>query len=170
MAPDKFYDYWQNGFTIGGGIGYSQSPNSAVLLSANYTRFSLSKERFFSGLQIPSKGNSISGAATHIIAASALYKYEPSSQAQALPIYFLFGGNIELTSIGAATAIYSGYTADQPSEPYLVLSAVIGIGLTFKINPVSDLYIEGKYILGVLRKANANSNFIPINIGLQTAI
>ncbi len=166
-APQRFYDYWKTGFGIGGGIGFPVTTTVSFLLSGEYARFSLDKDRFFKGIHLSSDGNSISGATTNIVGFSGVYRYFPERQPQPIPIYFIGGGAIVLSSVGSSSANYSGYTVSQGGEFYFVVSAVAGGGLLFTINPTTSWYIEGEYYFGLLRSAHANSNFTQLSIGIR---
>ena len=167
--PDRFFDYWSPGLTLGGGLGFKVGQSTAVVILVDYARFTVDEERFFKGIQLSSSENSITGGVTNIVAVSPLFRYFPK-ESQIIPIFLFAGGSLAFSSIGQTTATYSGYSVSQDSETHVGFSLVLGGGLSFAIAPTTDCFVQGRFALGLTDDDRANSHFSPITVGIRTSL
>ncbi|MBS4028056.1 MAG: TonB family protein [Ignavibacteriales bacterium] len=165
-SPEKFYDYWRQGYNAGGGLSFSLSPATSLDFVGEYSRFSVDRERLFKYLNISANGATIQGAATNVIMFSTLYRYFNREDAT-IPLFFLGGLSLTHSSIEKSEANYSGYETKQSRENYFALSLAYGGGISFPISPQLDIYLESKHYLGVLKNDQANTNLTSISVGLR---
>lgn len=165
-SPKSFYDYYQQGTAIGGGVGLSLSSWWSILAVADYSWFPVDGGRYFSWLKMKGDSNSISGGTTNNIALSGLMRYYPRAD-HGLSIELLGGFSAIYSDVGEATADYSGFYFSQNARSYFGFSLTFGGGLGYSVSKTVDLYLEGKDCLPLLRSANANVGFSSFMVGVR---
>ena len=163
--PGRFYDYWQTGVSVGGGIGWKMSPTTTISLSVDGSRFSIDEQRFLQYFKLGSGSNSISGGATSIVMVGGNIHYFPPDEP--VPLYVAGGAALAVSSIGEVEATYSDFSASQPSVMRASLLVTAGAGLEFALNPKTDWFVELRYNYAVVKSDDANSGSFPIFIGFK---
>lgn len=164
-APQFFYDYWDLGFVLGAGYLTTVAPSTELLLSMDFSRFSLNKNRFFKGIELDQTGNSIAGGAISLITTSAQAKHTPKNQEYVI-FHFLGGLGFSFSSIAESNATFSGQPVHQDSQSSFWGFLSLGGGLEFALRNGSILSIDGRAQFPFIssRKANATNSSIRIGI------
>jgi hypothetical protein len=165
VSPQPFYDYWKTGTAVGGGIGFTWSPTISALILADYSWYAVDRDRYFTGIGLSSDGNSFSGGTTNIVSTMGLIRYFPR-EGVAIPIFLDCGLAFSYSSIGESATTFSGFTVNQASKDWLVALAVVGGGLAYPAKKF-DLYVEGKYFIGIVRGTGAHSNYSLLTAGVR---
>ncbi|HEY6952290.1 MAG TPA: outer membrane beta-barrel protein [Bacteroidota bacterium] len=164
--PQPFYDLWAPGITAGGGVSFAQSRLTSLSVMIDFGSFPLDKERFLKALGLPSDNNTLSGYRTSILSltGNAKYVWAPSDLTS---LYVVGGAGVLVTTTSAGEASYSGYEVSQSGETHAAGTASAGLGMEWTLAASLDLYTELRYAYSFPRNNNANTDYIPLRMGLR---
>jgi hypothetical protein len=163
VGPQHFYDYWKDGFVVGGGIGFPFRESIALFGTLDIASFSVDRDRLFKGFGVSPGTSSYGGGSTLILAFGGSARYFQSRE-EDIPVYASVGVVVTLSNIAEADAEYSGISVHQDSEWNAALLTSFAVGLRVVQTPVWSWFVEGRFHLSIAGGERSNHNFSSVRI------
>ena len=157
-APASFSDSYRTGPNVTVGIGLPLFPFTEGVLAARYDRF---------GLDGAYTGFSVDGGTLSVLSGSLNLKINPPLPAPISP-YAIGGVGVYRSTVGEVTVSGTGGSLSLGLEGDTNLGANLGVGLTFDLMPLVDLYIEPQYV--IVFSEGEDMKYYPIRAGLAIGL
>lgn len=164
-GPDEFTNYWKIGLNFGGGIGYTVSPNFTLVGYLGFNNFRFDDESFLRNYGLSGYGISVSGGEASIITISGNLKIILQTNLSSVYPYFCGGIGFFKLSINDAIVYGPGGSSIVKGNSESTFSFLFGAGIDFVIGKRTDLFIEGKYVIGFTK--GESTQMFPIKLGIK---
>lgn len=162
--PQDFSDYWNMGFNVGAGIGYSFSPSLSLGGSFDYSNFSFDADALLHKAGFAGYGISISGGSASIITVHANLKFSLIPQGASVSPYLLGGLGFFSLSASDVKVSYQGLNATVSPGSESAFSIHFGAGLDIPIAQTTDLFLQLAYGIGFTE--DKSTNYLPVKSGV----
>ena len=163
-APSEFSDYWERGYSIGGGVVLPRSEQVHLLLGFIHSRFGFNGEKLMADQGYPNYGFQIDGGQASITSITADYKIFLSSRQNTATPYLLAGTGLFHISTRDATISYQGQSESVSGSSETKIGFNAGGGLDIRLNPKMALTLGARIIIGLTE--GQSTQYFPLLVGL----
>ena len=163
FTPDEFSDYWKTSFlNVGGGLGFAMSPSISATIYFDWCSFGLDGDKLMHDVGVGGLV-SVSGGTASIKVLTGNFKVSiPSGSVRP---YFSAGGGLFFLSISDASVSGGGLVIPVEGDSENAASINFGLGIDFMVAKTTDIFIDGRYILGFTE--DENTSILPIRLGVK---
>lgn len=162
--PSAFSTYWKTGFSMSVGVDIPFADWLALSAAFDFNSFLLNEERFLEGQGIAGTGLSVSGGSSSVFTLLAGAKVRVVHAPKLFSAYVtgqvgylnFSTGDIVISADSSAGTLVGGERSSFCTSA--------GGGVEVPLNQVTDVFIEGRYVVDFKEKRTA---FIPIRLGLR---
>jgi opacity protein-like surface antigen len=160
-APEKFYNNWQVGIDLGGGLEFALSRSIALVLYFDYDQFPVNEEQFLENTG--SRG--IAGASVSAISFSGNLKAYLNADPEALSYYLIFGAGHSKFVISEAIVASDEFFDTFESASESAFLAAFGLGFDVPAGSATNFFVEGKYC--IVFTELESKQYVPIRVGVK---
>jgi len=175
-APPEFSDFWNAGWTAGGGLAVVLSPLWEIATSAHYQRFPADEAHQIDGLLLSGPGGvseiaSIDGRDARTLSLTTEVRFQLRATDAAIRPYLSFGAGFFQVSTFDATvvAVSPGIpSVSIPGDTDSALAATVGAGARTRLAPGVLAVLECLYTIGFTEQSS--TEYLPLRAGLAFEI
>lgn len=170
VAPPEFPDFWNLGWSLGGGVGFALTPEWEVTVNAQYSRFGADENGQIEDLLITGPSGtseiaSLDGRSAGALALTADARLHWRTLAAPVSPYLVFGAGF--FSLATSDAVIR---AVDPSFPEIQLegetdsglAATTGAGCRWRVGEGRYLGVETIYVIGFTE--GASTQILPLRV------
>ena len=169
-APPEFPDFWNMGWTVGGGMGLVLSRDWETAMTAQYCRFPTDEtgqieDLLISGPSGTSEIAAIDGREVTVLSLTADVRLHLRTTAAAVSPYLVFGAGFFSIATSDATirAVDPGFPEiPLPGDTDSALAATTGLGCRWRIGAGRFLGVESIYTIGFTELAS--TQILPLRV------
>jgi len=162
--PQYYTDHWNIGPSINTGLSYQMTSRLGILMSIEYNRYILDREKLHERLLIEglaATNDHIQGGNSSILTISVNTLLYIVPKSGAMPIYLVGGaGYFKLSTDKMAIG-----GIDTPKRSEISWSLLGGVGIDAPLSRPLSLFLERRYGIGYTK--TEESRFISANIGVK---
>lgn len=163
-APASFSDTYKTSMNAVAGLGLPLFPFTEGVLAVRYDRFALDAEAYTDML---GAGFSVDGGTLSVLSGSVNLKVNPPVPGPLSP-YAIGGVGVYRSTTGELTVSGGGGSVTPGIEGETDLGVNLGVGLSFNVVPLIDLFIEPQYV--IILSDGDNMTYYPVRVGLALGV
>jgi len=163
--PDEFSDYWNLGYNLGFGVGYSFTPAISLIGNFEYNTFGFNEEEFLKDAGASGLGISVDGGSATILSITGNMKVGIPRQQSSVSPYFTAGIGFFSLSVDDASVSGAGGSVSVEGNNESAFSALVGAGLDIPAGETVDVFLQVSYGVGFTE--NDNTSYVPIKAGIN---
>jgi hypothetical protein len=164
-SPKEFRDYWPAGISFGCGIGFPLASHLGLVGFFDYSRFSLSDDKWLRDVGLSGYGITVAGGDASMMTFSGNLKVLAAPPDSPTAPYFSGGiGFFHVSTTDATLYGPGGYlTLEGTSDS--AFAVLFGAGIDFALVDYVDLFVDGRYTVA-FTETEATQLF-PIRLGVK---
>ena len=170
--PSEFENYWNKGFNISVGFGYSISPEFLMDIHLDYNNFSFNEDKFLNEFGFTGLNIDLSGGTGSIFILALNFKAYLVTTPYSVSPYLIGGFGSIYNFTDDVTATSGEKSATIPGGYGFGMALPLGCGVDIPLyesiyGEIIFIYLEGKYVLGFTGAESGNTHFTQLNAGFK---